>query len=502
MSKRLRTIIIAAAAALLLGAAVLIVSIIPQESENNNSGNTSSSIAGSEAPDASGYITVYSFDADQVRRIEVKNEHGSYAVKYLKEDEYTLEGMEEYEVDFDSIETLLTSCMEFLASKVIAENPTDLAPYGLKEPAAQARITYDTGEVIEASIGDTSSSGSRYVYLKGNDKIYLVPSGWSTVFEDKYSNFLDLTVVDAIETDEDGNEIDPHVKKISYFGKGLENPIILEENPEYVAEKKRLEEAEEGETLEATVNAAQFIFTSPFKADVSNGNFEGMQYAYYGLTAYDIYALRPTAKDLKACGLDDPYVTVEVVDAKQTIKIKLGNTVTIGEEEYYYAVASGKTPIYLVDAVDFSFFEEDMINYMSAIVVNVMIDDIDTLTVEHGKDKYVFETSGDGEELVVRWNGKKMSTAEYRDLYQLVMLAYCEESVKPGEYKGDAELKITYTYRGKEKVDVVEYVKVEPRKYLIRRNGSDLALVRSKYVNTLVYGVTEFINGRDVPSDY
>ena len=53
--------------------------------------------------------------------------------------------------------------------------------------------------------------------------------------------------------------------------------------------------------------------------------------------------------------------------------------------------------------------------------------------------------------------GKKMSTAEYRDLYQLIMLAYCEESVQPGQYKGEADLKITYKYRNKEKVDVIEY---------------------------------------------
>jgi hypothetical protein len=169
---------------------------------------------------------------------------------------------------------------------------------------------------------------------------------------------------------------------------------------------------------------------------------------------------------------------------------------------YYYAMTNERKPIFIVDANDFTFFDEDLIKYMSAIVVNVMIDEIKTLTFDIGDKKYVFESSGEGEDLVVRWDGKKMSTEEYRDLYTLVMLTYCEESVEPGKYKGDADVKITYTYREREKVDVIEYVKAETRKYLIRLNGSDLALVRSKYVDTLCYGVEAYISGKDVPSDY
>ena len=97
---------------------------------------------------------------------------------------------------------------------------------------------------------------------------------------------------------------------------------------------------------------------------------------------------------------------------------------------------------------------------------------------------------------------KKMSTKEFRDLYQLVMLALCEESVEPDTYSGDPDLKITYTYRGKEKVDTVEYVKVATRKYMIRKNGSDLALCRSKHVDSLINGIEKFIAGSDVPAGY
>ena len=43
------------------------------------------------------------------------------------------------------------------------------------------------------------------------------------------------------ETDEDGNKIEVRVKKLTFTGGGLKRPIILVENPEYLAEVDRLE---------------------------------------------------------------------------------------------------------------------------------------------------------------------------------------------------------------------------------------------------------------------
>lgn len=238
------------------------------------------------------------------------------------------------------------------------------------------------------------------------------------------------------------------------------------------------------------------------RADISDDAYVGLQNQYFGLTADDIYVLNPTASDKAKCGLSNPYVTIDITATKRNLKIMLGDKFEADDNVYYYAMTSERTPIFIVEASDFTFFEEDLINYMSAIVINVMIDEIDTLTVETGGKKHIFETSGEGDDLIVRWNGKKMSTQEYRDLYTLVMLAYCEESVEPGKYSGEPYLKLTYKYREREKIDTIEYIKAETRKYLIRLNGSDLALVRSKYVDTLVYGVEAFITGKDVPSDY
>ena len=505
MSKKVLTIIVAAGVTLLLGVLVLVISLLPEEGKNtsSNSSGTSSGITSSEEEkDVTGYIKVYAFDEDQMRKAEVKNNYGGYTVNYVKEGVYSVDNIEEFIVNEDTVEKLLNCSMQIYATKTIAENPEDFSTYGLDKPVAEVKFTYDTGETVEAIIGSDSPSGGAYVYVKNSDKIYTVSKNWTMVFEYKYTQFIDLAVTDPLETDEDGNDIKVRVKKLSFNGYGLKKPIVLVENPEYLAEVDRLENASSDEELEITANAAQFLFESPFVADSANDAYAGKQYDYFGLLAEDIYKPTPAASDLAACGLNSPYATIEYVTVKDTVKINLGKSFEIDGEKFFYVNSTQRKAIFVVSADKFSFFEEDMIKYISPIVVNVMIDEFKTMTAEYNGQKHVFELSGEDDTLVVRWNGKKMSTKEFRDLYQLVMLALCEESVEPGKYTGKSDLKLTYTYRGKEKVDTVEYIKADTRKYMIRKNGSDLALCRSKYVDALINGIELFITGKDVPPGY
>ena len=391
MSKRVLTIVVAAAVAMLLGIMVVIINVIPDKSEGGSSSNTSSGITSSEEQkDVNGYLAVYSYDEDQMRKVEVKNQFGGYTVRYVKKDTYTVDGIEEFNINQESIDNLLTCTMQIYATKVIAENPTDLETYGLDKPVSEIKISYDTGETLEMLVGQTAPSGGKYVLLKNNKKIYTVSTNWTNLFEYKYTHFIDMTVTDDLETDEDGEQIKVRVKKLTFNGGGLKKPIILVENPEYLAEVDRLENASSGEELEVTANAAQYLFESPFVADTANDAYAGKQYDYFGLLAEDIYTPNPSAKDFADCGLDNPYATVEYVTSKETVKISLGKSFSIDSEKYFYASSTQRKAIFIVNASDFSFFEEDMIDYISPIVVNVMIDEFKTMTAEYNGKKHVF----------------------------------------------------------------------------------------------------------------
>ena len=170
MSKRVLTIIVAAGLALLLGVILIIVSTTPENSESGNNSSLSSGITSSEEEtDVNGYLAVYSFDDDQIRRAEVKNQHGEYTVTYVKEDTFSVSGIEEFNLNADTISDLVTASMQIYATKTIAEDPEDMATYGLDKPVAEIKFSYDTGESVEIKIGADCPSGGAYAYVKNSN---------------------------------------------------------------------------------------------------------------------------------------------------------------------------------------------------------------------------------------------------------------------------------------------------------------------------------------------
>lgn len=495
MSKRVRSIIAAAIALAVLIGILCAVTFWPEKEPSNESGSLSSGITSSEKTDIYGYIELITNRTHEIKTITAQNKNGGYTVTQVDKGVYSVKGAEKYSVSADIVEDIEATCIQFTGKKVICENPTpeQMELYGLVD-CSIATVSYTTGNSFTFYAGEFAASGDRYVYVKETDKVYTTVSGWAGIFDMGYTTLLDLYVVDDVQYDEDETPIDPNVKKISYTGPLCKKPVVVELNPDYVTELKNEEE------IETTYN--KFMYTSPISAEINDTTFEGKDTEYYGLRAYDAYTLNATAADLAATGLNNPGLKVEIIAAKRSDTLLIGNSVKIGDEDYIYVKNTAKSPIFLVEADTFDFYKADVIEYMSAIVINTHIDEIDTMSFEFGGKKYDFVSSGEGEALVVRYEGKKCSVKEYRDLYQLVMLAYCEESVDQGEYSGSSRLKITYKYRNREKVDTVEFLDVAVRKCLIRKNGTDLALVRSKYVDTLIFGVNEFLAGRNVPSDY
>ena len=271
MSKRMRNILFAAAAVLVLGGLVLLLTLLPERKKTP--GTTSSGMTSSENKDMMGYIAVYEFKEEEIQKVEVQNEYGSFTVT-VRDKKLTISGTDGYAQNSSATDAFITSCMQFAATKVIADRPEDLTAYGITDKSPSVVLS-TTGEVLHLFIGDNSSNGI-YVYSRENEKVYLVESGWATPFLQKVTALLDLTIADGVSKDSDGNEIDPDVRKISYSGRGLKRPIVLQLNPEYTAQKESFSSASSGFKKD-TATATQFIFTSPFEADISDDKFSGKQ---------------------------------------------------------------------------------------------------------------------------------------------------------------------------------------------------------------------------------
>ncbi len=78
-------------------------------------------------------------------------------------------------LDPSAMDDLVSSFADLKADQVIAENPSDLASFGLKPPRVVAEGTLDDGSVKTFWLGDKTPSGTAYyLQVKGDPKVYTV----------------------------------------------------------------------------------------------------------------------------------------------------------------------------------------------------------------------------------------------------------------------------------------------------------------------------------------
>ena len=166
LSKRVKTIIAAALALVLLVGAVFAIEFWPEKKPETTSSIGTSSVESDEVKDDIGYINVFSYKEKQVRDVTIKNEHGAYTLKYVKEKTFQLEGAEEFVMNETAVGSLLDSAKELPAIKFIGEDIENLELYEINDKSITIELNYDTGERLNLILGGLNSAGSRYVYCK------------------------------------------------------------------------------------------------------------------------------------------------------------------------------------------------------------------------------------------------------------------------------------------------------------------------------------------------
>ncbi|WP_058300423.1 DUF4340 domain-containing protein [Gorillibacterium timonense] len=152
---------------------------------------------------------------------------------------------------------------------VVEEAPTDLAPYGLKEPEKTLTATLADGTVKKLAIGKPLPvSGTTYVQLEGDPKVYEVSDTSLSSLESSALSFVNTQAVDSVYNS---------VKTVKLTWKGqswtLEKtePAKMAYESKWKRDSKELT-AEEGSAVldKLTSLYADALMTPAAKADVSN----------------------------------------------------------------------------------------------------------------------------------------------------------------------------------------------------------------------------------------
>ncbi len=140
---------------------------------------------------------VFTIEVDKIDTLQVKSSKGETSALARKDGTWHLTAPLEVKADETEVSGLISNLASLEVQRIVDENPSDLAQYGL-EPARLELGFGLTGDktISRVLIGDKTATGSDlYAKLPGERKVFLVPSFVETSFDRTTFDLRDKTIL-------------------------------------------------------------------------------------------------------------------------------------------------------------------------------------------------------------------------------------------------------------------------------------------------------------------
>lgn len=531
LSKTTRTVIIAAGVLLVLGAVLLVLLLTnPAEEESTSSGDSGASTSSSAAEDAindligteeasqDDRLVINNKEQENVLKLEISNETGSFSFDRNSrqvsstDDEGNVSTSTEYywvspelsgvTHNDSTIGAMVRSLAGLSAKDIVEENAADLDKYGLENPVASVKITFDDGTVNDMCFGIRNPAASNYVYFckKGSRDVMQV-SYYSTgsVFYD-IKDFVSLVMTESYNAN-DPQELDYLIIE----RKDLSEPVEIE----YMYDIA--EQAEDEDSVITTFNSHRI--TSPITAELDTTSGQTICYGLYALSAASCEYIDPTEEDIAAAGLDDPYCRISFKYGNKARVLLLGNEIRSADDSEesgglstvtgYYAMFEGGNLIYAISTSNAPWYTFKVQDIMSRRPISPYIYTVDTLTVTTPDGEYVFRVEGDADNHAFYCGDQTLDDSKFKGFYQHLITSMGEELFfEEADY--EPYIKVHFTYRSEyestygRSEDIIEFYKSDDRKNIVRVNGDVLYKVRQVYTERLLSNLDALLNGGEI----
>lgn len=400
-------------------------------------------------------LHLLSISSSEINTITIENPSDQFTL-VNQGDGFVVEGFEEMPVSKLNINNLvaffsdLTAELELASlsdskeeqEQVIGDSETILAEYGLVYPDYKIQITTTDGKEEKLVIGNHAPDNNS-IYLLYSDKVYLLDDALlDSVSKNRYS-FLDNNIT----------EVEPEYQqaKIVLSGSVRPSPITLEVK---VIEEETKQEGEE--TTVISSKKKEYTMTTPLKQTITEASAEQVTKGLYALYANAIEAVSPTAEEMVAFGLDEPYSVVSVdFDGAQGFTLK---TSSPNENNYVYLMKDNSQMVYLVSASRLSWLTVQTEQLTQSIYVPAQTEELSELRVTSQNKAYDFVVTQSDGEMTVSCNGQEVDGELFEKLYQTIT-AIPPSKMTAEEPSFDAALTMVVSYRDEErKEDTIELI--------------------------------------------
>ena len=236
---------------------------------------------------------VFSVEANAIGEIDVKSASGERTVLKKANDAWRLAEPIAVKADDGEVTGIVTNLASLEIQRVVEENATDLAQFGLAAPRIE--VGFKTAGQAAASrllLGDTNATGGEiYAKLPASARVFLVSSFLESTFNKGTFDLRDKTVLAFDRAAVDALEV--------------------------VTKDVRLAFAKTGEA---------WALTSPVAARADQGQVQGAIGSLQTLAMKSIAAPDAAEKDLAKYGLDKPELTATVGAGSTRATLAVGKT--------------------------------------------------------------------------------------------------------------------------------------------------------------------------------
>ena len=296
-------------------------------------------------PDREPQDVVFTVEADQIQEIRLTS-GGETSVLTRRDGAWTMTAPVEADADETEATSLATNLAAITVNRVVDEQATDLAQYGLAPPRIEVGFTAD-GQTGQLAFGEKTATGADlYALRAGEHRVLLVPAFLETTFAKSPFDLRD--------------------KRILAFARDQADSMAIEAA---------------GETIRMTRSGSTWSLEAPASARADYAAIEALL-TRLSTTSMTSLLDASEAADLGALGLADPAVTITVGSGSSRA------TLVVGEERdgQVYARDEARGLVFTIDpsmATDLARGSEE---YRDKDVFEFRPFNVDRLSLTRGDD--------------------------------------------------------------------------------------------------------------------
>ncbi len=208
---------------------------------------------------------------------------------------YTMQGMEDFELNKDCTDALAYYCSYVTALQLVDKTGKKYAEYGLDKPASTVKITFSDNSSETLYIGNKAPNDmGRYMRRESDVNVYLLNQESVNSFLIEKLQMLDKTLTKPFSEYENEEDLtETQITSVNISGSGYEKPLTIDNKDDISI-------------------IGKFKMHSPYHLVAADVSVQDYGKSLYGMTGSEVAAAGATDENKKKYGLDKPYMNIQI----------------------------------------------------------------------------------------------------------------------------------------------------------------------------------------------